>query len=393
MSDNCLVCGSNELKEVFSATRVPIALNTPIDESSFDAEIFIELNIVQCQHCSLIYNKAFDPSMIEKIYTKNYSSGIANSPKVLEKYQKIIDGIILKENIDNKCIIEIGASDFTFSELMIDRGASKIIAFEPSDLFQATNPLIHHINTFFDPEKIPVAAEEIDLIIMRHVLEHVPNPLATIEQLFSIAKPGLKLYIEVPNAEDIIKHYRFYDFTYEHVTYFNPELLVRIMNNFGFITHSVTHLINGQHFGILCEKTEATKTKQPQRKLVETIQDIEGFASYTEGFLKKIRELIKSYDNVAIYGAGAHGVGVAAFSDIDSKQVQCFLDLNQMKAGQYSPKTHIPIMLPEKHKIQDLDAVVIIAPLHQDDIASDLRGRFSFAKDIWGTYPDLCKIS
>ena len=53
-----------------------------------------------------------------------------------------------------------------------------------------------------------------------------------------------------------------------------------------------------------------------------------------------------------------------------------------MKAGKYSPKTHIPILRPQKENLQDLDAIVIIAPLHQDEIASDLRNKFAFTKDI-----------
>lgn len=392
MVDKCLVCGSSNLKEVFHATRVPLSPNAPIDESDFDSEMFVELNIVQCQHCSLIYNKAFDPSMIEKIYTKNYSSGIPNSPKVLQRYQKIIDGAILPENIKNKCVVEIGASDFTFSEMMIDRGASKVIAFEPSDLFQAKNPLIHHIDTFFDPEKIPVAPGEIDLIVMRHVLEHVPDPLYTIKQLVSIAKPGAKLYIEVPNANDIIEKNRFYDFFYEHVTYFNPDLLTKITKYFGFTTHSVTPLVDGQHFGILCEKTDNAETKIPDIEFAATIQAVEDFTSYTEGFLTELRKVINSYDEVAIYGAGNHGLGVASLLQLDEKRVECFLDANKMKAGKFSPKTHIPILLPEKEKLQNLEAVVIIAPLHQDEIAYDLNSKFGFTKDLWGTYPNLGKI-
>ncbi|MEM9274420.1 MAG: methyltransferase domain-containing protein [Cyanobacteria bacterium P01_F01_bin.143] len=393
MIDKCLVCGSTNLKEVFHATRVPLSPNAPIDEADFASEMFVELNIVQCQQCSLIYNQAFEPSMIEKIYTKNYSSGIPNSPKVLRRYQEIIDSAILPENIKSQCVVEIGASDFTFSEMMIDRGASEVIAFEPSDLFQATNPLIHHINTFFDPEKIPVAPEKIDLIVMRHVLEHVPDPLETIEQLASFAKLGAKLYIEVPNSEDIIKNNRFYDFFYEHVTYFNPKLLTKLLEDFGFITCSVTSLVDGQHFGILCEKTDFSQTKLSQTSLEDTIQAIEGFASYTEEFLKELQKVINSYDEVAIYGAGNHGLGVVSLLELDERSIECFLDANQMKAGKYSPKTHIPIMQPKKDNLQEFDAVVIIAPLHQDEIACELSSKFGFTKDLWVTYPDLSKIS
>lgn len=393
MSDKCLICKSEKLKKIFNAIQVPLAPNAPLDESDFDSEIFVELDIVQCQHCSIIYNKAFDLSMIEKIYTENYSSGIPNSPKVLEHFKSIIDGAILKENIENQCVIEIGASDFTFSELLIERGASQVIAFEPSNLFQTENPRIHHINTFFSVEKIPVATEEIGLIVMRHVLEHLPDPMATIAKLASVARQGLKLYIEVPNAEDIIADGRFYDFFYEHITYFNPALLTRIMKNFGFTTHTITSLVQGQHFGLLCEKTDPTPSVLPPMKATETIQPVGDFTSSTEEFLNRIGEVINSYEKLAIYGAGNHGLGVAALLELDSERVKCFLDLNEMKAGKYSPKTHIPIVPPEKKKLQELDAIVIIASLHQDDIAADLRGKFAFTKDIWGTYPDVFKIS
>ena len=392
MIDKCPVCQYTNHKEVFHATRVPLAPNAPINKSDFDSEIFVELNIVQCQHCSLIYNKAFEPSMIEKIYTKNYSSGIIDSPKVVERYTKIIDEIILKENIESQLVLEIGASDFTFSELLIERGAKKVIAFEPSNLFQTENPQIQHIDTFFSPEKIPVRSEEVDLIVMRHVLEHIPDPLATIAQLASIARPGLKLYIEVPNAQDIINNHRFYDFFYEHITYFNPELLIGIMRNLGFTTHQVNYLFQGQHFSILCEKTEVTHTSFLPIKAIENIPVVAGFTSYTEDFLKKLRDVINYYHKIAIYGAGNHSLGIAALLNIDSEKVQCFLDLNKMKAGKYSPKTHIPILLPQKENLQDLDAIVIIAPLHQDEIASDLKNKFAFSKDIWGTYPDVFNL-
>ncbi len=392
MMDNCLICQSTNLKEVFHATQVPLVPNAPLEPSNFDSEILVEMNIVQCQHCSLIYNKAFQPSLIEKIYTENYSSGIPNSPKVLEKYNKIIDSIILKENIENQYVIEIGASDFTFSELLLEKGAKKVIAFEPSNLFKTENPQIHHIDTFFSVEKIPVDTKDIGLIVIRHVVEHLPDPLATIAQLATIARPGLKLYIEVPNAEDIIKNNRFYDFFYEHITYFNPSLLKKIMKNFGFKTHTVTPLVQGQHFGLLCEKTDLTPSERLPIQPAETIQTVAEFTSYTEGFLTTIGEVINSYEKLAIYGAGNHGLGVAALLNLDHERVKCFLDLNKMKAGKYSPKTHIPIKPPEKENLQELDAIIIIAPLHQDEIASDLRSKFAFTKDIWGTYPKIFKI-
>lgn len=392
MSSQCLICNSSNLKPIFKATNVPLAPNAPLEPSDFESEIFIELDIVQCQHCALIYNQAFLPSMIEKIYTENYSSGIPNSPAVLERYQYILDNAIGVNSINNTCAVEIGASDFTFSELLLDRGASQVIAFEPSDLFSTTNPRIHHINSFFSINKLPIHAEDVGLIVMRHVLEHVPQPLATLEELARTARQGLKLYIEVPNAEDIIQQNRFYDFFYEHVTYFTPELLTKVLQNFGFTVHQATPLVQGQHFGILCEKTEPTRAEILPIQPSESLQSVDSFREYTDEFLKQLQKVINSYERVAIYGAGNHGLGVAALLDLDDRRVKCFLDLNKMKAGKYSPKTHIPILSPEMDSLQELEAIVIIAPLHQNEIAADLRGKFGFAKELWGTYPDIFRL-
>lgn len=393
MSGQCLICNSSHLQPIFKATNVPLAPNAPLDPSDFESEIFIELDIVQCQHCSLIYNQAFLPSMIEKIYTENYSSGIPNSPAVLERYRYILDNAIGVGSIENACAIEIGASDFTFSELLLDRGASQVIAFEPSDLFKTTNPRIHHINGFFSLDRLPVSADDVGLIVMRHVLEHVPQPLETLGELARASRLGLKLYIEVPNAEDIIGQNRFYDFFYEHVTYFTPELLTSVLRNFGFTVHQVTPLVQGQHFGILCEKTELTPQELPPIEPSRSIQAVDSFRAYTDEFLAQLQEVINSYERVAIYGAGNHGLGVAALLELDRQRVKCFLDLNQMKAGKYSPKTHIPIMPPQTEHLQELEAIVIIAPLHQTEIAADLRNKFGFTKDLWGTYLDIFKIS
>mgnify|MGYP000479810824 FL=1 len=282
MSKNCLVCQSEHLREVFKVNALPL-VQTPINDLNV-SEIFGDLDIVQCQHCSLIYNRAFNSAMLNKIYTENYSSGIPNTPKMLEKFQKIIDETILKKNIKNQCAMEIGASDFAFSELLLERGASKVIAFEPSNLFQPEDPRIHHVNGLFSPGKIPGNPEEIGLIVMRHVLEHIPEPINVIKQIASIAQRGLKLYIEVPNAKDIIENKRFYEFFYEHVTYFSPELLTKILKKYGFTTHTVNYLVNGQHFGILCEKTEAVTSEPLVIEPVEALPDVEGFKTYTERF-------------------------------------------------------------------------------------------------------------
>jgi len=392
MQSNCLICQSENLEKIFKVSNIPLVPNAPLEPSDFESEILVDLNIVQCQNCSLVYNRAFDPAMVEKIYTENYSSGIPSSPKILEKYKFIIEDVIGRESLKRQNIVEIGASDFTFSELLLEKGANQVIAFEPSNLFRTENPRIYHIDSFFDVNQISINTNEIGLVVIRHVVEHLPDPLSTLREISELAPVGMKFYVEVPNVDDILLKNRFYDFFYEHVSYFSPNLLSGLMVSLGFKTLKVEHLVQGQHFGLLCEKVRPKELNLNFSEFSENLFSTSDFINYTQSFLEKIEDVIQSYEKVAIYGAGNHGLGVASLLNVNDNRIQCFLDLNKMKEGKFSPKTHIPIRVPEANILDQLDAVVVIASLHQDDIVVSLRDKFRFKGDIWATYPNIFKL-
>ncbi len=392
MQSNCLICQSEDLEKIFKVSEIPLVPNAPLEPSDFESEILVDLDIVQCQSCSLVYNRAFDPTMVEKIYTENYSSGIPSSPKILEKYKFIIEDAIGTENLEKQNIIEIGASDFTFSELLLQKGANQVIAFEPSNLFKTENPRIYHIDSFFNANEIPINTNEIGLIVIRHVVEHLPDPLSTLREISEFAPVGMKFYVEVPNVDDILLKNRFYDFFYEHVSYFSPGLLSGLMLGLGFETLKIEHLVQGQHFGLLCEKARSGQFNLKFSEFSKNLFSISDFIDYTQSFIEKLEDIIQSYERVAIYGAGNHGLGVASLLNVDRDQIECFLDLNEMKEGKFSPKTHIPIRIPELSILDQLDAIVVIASLHQDDIVATLTDKFRFKGDIWATYPNIYKL-
>ena len=61
------------------------------------------------------------------------------------------------------------------------------------------------IDLIFDlaqiPERrLPIPENSVDRILMSHVLEHLPNPLALMEELWRIAKHGAEIMIRVPHG-------------------------------------------------------------------------------------------------------------------------------------------------------------------------------------------------
>ena len=84
-----------------------------------------------------------------------------------------------------------------------------------------------------------VAAAEYDLIVFSHVLEHLPYPRASLEQVAAAMKSGTILYLEVPH-EDLVRqiddpqerltgkrHW------HEHVNFFTFESLEAVLRHAG----------------------------------------------------------------------------------------------------------------------------------------------------------------
>ena len=386
---NCLVCKSNRVYSLYHAADVPLVPNAPLAETQLNDELFATLDIVSCATCGLVFNAAFDASLIDKIYTDNYSSGVSRSAENMKRYNEMITDIIAPQNVAGKTVVEIGASDFAFSELMLSHGARRIIAFEPSNLFTMTDPKIVHVPTFFDTQAVPGGMHNVDLIVMRHVLEHLPDPVHSLQRIAGAASSGMMIYIEVPNVQDVIGQHRFYDFFYEHVTYWSPSLLSKLMECLGFKTVTVRDLANGQHFGLLCRKVSLCDMVLADVAWPAVAYNGKQLATATKHYLGGLESAIKSYKKVAIYGAGNHGLGIASCLHFGPKGATCILDSNAMKHGKYAPKSHIPILKPTHDLVATFDAIFVIAPLHQAEICAFITDKLHFVGDLWRTYPNV----
>ncbi|EFL50797.1 Methyltransferase type 11 [Solidesulfovibrio fructosivorans JJ]] len=84
-----------------------------------------------------------------------------------------------------------------------------------------------------------------DYVVMRDVLEHIPNPVDFLRELARILKPGGSLLIQVPNIEGLI--YKFSGsrhtvvFGFEHPNYWSPRSLDVALQRAGFSVQLVEH--------------------------------------------------------------------------------------------------------------------------------------------------------
>lgn len=91
-------------------------------------------------------------------------------------------------------------------------------------------------------ERIPYADQEFDLVVMRHVLEHTPTPLAALAECRRVLRPGGMLLVLVPDLEYwkgtvLRRTYRYFrpdDLGRQHFVYYNSNSLSEVLSVGGF---------------------------------------------------------------------------------------------------------------------------------------------------------------
>ena len=74
---------------------------------------------------------------------------------------------------------------------------------------------------------------KIDIFISAHNLEHIENPLETLKMILKTADNKTTFFIEVPDADIMIKNLRFDQIFHQHYHYFNLNSLNNLIISLG----------------------------------------------------------------------------------------------------------------------------------------------------------------
>ena len=208
-----------------AALRIPTVPNSPL-KSIHDKQQFGLMRLRKNASLNFVENAEFVPSFAT--YDDNYQNSQAHSKLFLRHMESVLE-LLKNEFPKGSHIVEVGCGKGSFVELIEADGHFKVTGYD--ETYEGTNPLIHkrflHAN-----DKIGA-----DLIVLRHVLEHIQAPHKFLSMLRDVFGSG-KIYIEVPNYDWIVANQAFFDITYEHVNYFSQRSLRALFDDspskFGF---------------------------------------------------------------------------------------------------------------------------------------------------------------
>ncbi len=280
------------------------------------------IRIVEDLKSGLIFNNAFSPAAM--VYDGNYQNEQALSPL----FQKHLESVVSKieQHIGHDRLVEVGCGKGYFLEMLLAKGFD-VVGFDPT--YEGLNPRVKR--EYFGPGVI----EKANGLILRHVLEHIQNPVDFLGQLKEANGENGKIYLEVPCLDWICEHKAWWDIFYEHVNFFRLSDFDRI---FGDVVES-GRLFGGQYLYVIAELSSL-------RIPVIDENDRVAFPPDITGYIKEHGQMNQS--GAAIWGGASKGVIFALLKARAGQPVSTVIDINPAKQGRFLAGTGLQVKSPEE---------------------------------------------
>lgn len=327
------------------------------------------LDYAQCPRCTHVWNRSFTYEAIP--YTDN-PNRMFNKGGIWQGHLKETRDLLISKLPANPTIIDIGCGEGHFVRGLADslNGQGRFIGFDPNATSESGVGVEFHAR-YFDP-LIDIAAFQPDLLVMRHVLEHLTDPADFVDQLAwgaaQLHKP-VYFFAEVPCIDKVFSSKRLVDFFYEHPSQFTTQSFQHLLDQGGKAL-AIEHGYEGEVvYGLVSLKTPKSfqgNANSSHKFYLEADQS-------RQRIREQLNDLIASGKKVAIWG----GTGkAAAFIHYFEANAGCFplvVDSDLDKVDTFVPKTGQRIQYRDVLKSTQVDVVIIPPQWRSKDILTEMK--------------------
>jgi 2-polyprenyl-3-methyl-5-hydroxy-6-metoxy-1,4-benzoquinol methylase len=323
-----------------------------------------------CLSCGFLFNATFDPGLV--VYDQQYSNTQAYAPSFDRYLDQVAQTLLEKHGVRQCRIIEIGCGDGLLLERLVQRGNNQGWGFDPSYRGPTTHSdgRLQFVTEYYDERFKEIAT---DVIICRHVLEHLAHPGAFLRQLRQTCSHAqeIRCFFETPDVEWILQTGAFWDIYYEHCNYFSASSLTLAFRQAGFHVKNIHHVFGGQYLWL-----EAT-THHPTGTHTNTCTVRGSLKSQLHKFQKADHDLRQAWMStlhhlaaqgpVAVLGAAGKGVTFVNLLDPDCTLIACVVDGNPRKQGMFLPGTGHPIVGYHALSAFGITSAILLNPSYRED--------------------------
>jgi SAM-dependent methyltransferase len=376
---DCPMCGHQARRVVFHQQFAAVDQATPV--TGYDVAV--------CERCGGSYADGVPPQSAFDQYYRDMSkyeyaqrSG-AESAYDTRRLALIADIIAPQLPSKDVRILDVGCASGRLLANMRDRGFANVVGLDPSPACAATAARLYKIDVrTMTLAEIAGSGEQVDVVVMIGVLEHLRDLDASFKHLRAILSPAGLLYVEVPDVTAFADwpNAPYQDFSTEHINFFSPVSLDNLMRRHGFTGVFAEQNFREQSYKTVMSNVSAVYRMDAQPAAPQVTFDRDtahGLGRYLSQCRADDVQLRGAIDAVVergrriiVWGVGTHTSRLMATSRLADAEIVAFVESN----ARYHGKTlhGRPILAPEALKGHP-EPVLISSRVFQQEIADQIR--------------------
>jgi len=330
----CPACGHQLAVALLEPFRQPLAtIAWPSSEEQAKAMQQLPHSFLRCLDCGHVYNRDF---CYDNVPYSEKPNLMFNQGMIWTNHLIQTADLLLSHLPEGGTAIEIGCGEgHLLRHMAAKRRGCRFLGFDPSGAF-ATDGLFQGHNELFLPEQ-HMEQYQPDLLICRHVIEHLISPLGFLQSLqFYASRFNLRtrVYLETPCIDRALENGRVVDFYYEHYSHFTTQsftkMIQRVSHEIDLLTHNYNREVISGIFRV--------GSQSPWLEIDNQATDFRLRAAISEDLVcVQLEQMLAQGRRIAIWGGtGKAAVFINRFR-LDAKRFPLVVDSDPAKVGTFVP--------------------------------------------------------
>jgi hypothetical protein len=372
VTGRCLACGGGVLEHLVDLGTSPTTTGA-LYASAEEARTVRcgQVDLVVCRNCGHVANHKFDATLVE--YDGSYDNSLHFSPAFQCFAAAVAKRLVDSYGLAGKHVVEIGSGRGDFLAAVTTLARARGTGYDPTYIPEPVPPHLTFVADYFRPHQ---DLQHYDLLVCRHVLEHLDDPYTMLAGLRATAPAESVYYLEVPAAEFCFGPSGLWDCIYPHASYFSRASLRQLVERAGFEVLAEGTGFEEQFLWLEARPSDRCPGDSTASDVAEHVERLRGFSERWESTVSRWRQKIGESHRVspgsaALWGAGAKAV--TFLNAVDPAGRVRVVDLNPRKWGRFLPGTAHVVQPPESLAAASVSEVLIMNPVYRTEIASHLE--------------------
>jgi SAM-dependent methyltransferase len=399
---NCRSCGAVAPDEILNLGDQPLA-NSLLTQDGIYNEKRFPLVLMRCNYCTTLQ---LSINVNPKILFSSYFWVTGTSRLTRDYCKDLAKKVLERSQVDKPKILEIGSNDGTLLLEFENLGAEECFGIDPAKnvIPESSDSKLTYIPEFFTEnfaKKFVAKFGQVDIVIARNVLSHVPDLNDVMRGINLVLSPEGMCVTEFHDANKIISETQYDSIYHEHTYYHSLKSMTFALTNANLKPFDgYVGPISGGCI-VLFSSRQERKTSDNLLSLLKTesslgvysLKSWKEFASRALANISSIKNEFQkiSNSNMCAFGSSARSSTLLNAVGEESKTIAGIADNNPRKWGMLSPGLHLQIANPSTLINDNVKTIFICAFNFETEIVNQLKSELNWSGEVIVPLPNVLR--